>query len=92
MERCLISSSDDLPGAQQGALVSCRHAPKAGAGKAGPGKASLRQAGSAALGTSAVHVGQVADYLLNVLSNFCSTNFAHAAIAVLPAVNCRLAR
>lgn len=38
------------------------------------------------------HVGQVPDYLLNVLSNFCSSNSAHAAIAVLLAVNCRLAR
>lgn len=38
------------------------------------------------------HVGQVADYLLNVISNFCSSNSAHAAIAVLLAVNCRLAR
>ena len=38
------------------------------------------------------HVGQVPDYLLNVLSNFCSSNFAHATIAVLLAVTRRLAR
>lgn len=37
-------------------------------------------------------LGQVPDYLFNVLSNFCSSNSAHRAIAVLLAVTCRLAR
>lgn len=38
------------------------------------------------------HVCQGPDYLLNILSNFCSSNSAHAAIAVLLAVNCSLAK
>lgn len=39
-----------------------------------------------------VQVGQVPDYLLNVLSNFCSSNFTHATTAVSLSVASRLAR
>lgn len=94
--RCLISSSDDL--LNQLPVHSKVHwshtdMPKRLSwGRLAQGKLPWGKLVMLLWALLLFHVGQVPHYLLNVLSNFCSSNSVHAAMAVLPGVSCRLAR